>query len=454
MSKHELASVAVFLVASSYAFDSAAFRACEDYTVSPTLEGQWPDYNSADKPPGVTPGSFGTKRWSFYYKFNQQGLELDDVMYGTDPANRKLVARRISMPYLMTRYPQPNDPTNPSVNPTTCGGTQGSAFVDTPVAGRTTGVGATFHCVHVPTTVCELGKRRCDPTTHACVGDSLSCTTDDDCVGHPGYGQLNDADCVGSCVTCNGVCTGTQEETTADLEIGPSNQVVSGATDADVVLTTVNFYGGYQFHQRYRFKDDGRLVSSFRFGGLFQTQWHNHIAYWRFELDPDGNDGNDIAQRCDSGTCGLGPTGWSTRNCECAKTDSTPTPHGMWRFFDNSGFSGGTPTRAVVIQGGPNDGTPNVCVNTDKTYCILHTNNDMPDNPEGLVQNPGSCTDGLTDFIGAGCNGGLSSPGPISFWYLGHFNGHNPCDPAEQDFCEPADGLQAMGPVLTLTGSW
>ncbi|HEY5955342.1 MAG TPA: hypothetical protein VIV60_02265 [Polyangiaceae bacterium] len=454
MSKTILASLAVGCVAALYSTQSYAFRACEDYNVSATLEGDWPDYNSSDKPVGSVPGANGTHRWSFHYKYNNEGLELNDVMYGSDPANRRLVARKISLPYLMTRYPQPSDTTNPSPNPTTCGGTAGPAFVDTPIAARTTGSGATFHCAHVPTTVCDLGVRSCNLTTHTCVGEDpalVTCSSDADCFQHPRSGVLNDADCVGSCVTCNGICAGTQVEKTSNVEIGGDNETVSGGSDADIVLTTMNYYGGYQFQQRYRFKHDGRLVSSFRFGGLYQLQWHNHIAYWRFELDPASNSGNDVAQRCDSGTCGLGPSGWVTRGCECEKTNTTATPHGMWRFFDQSEDSAGTPSRAIVIRGSANDGDPTVCANTDKSYCLLRTNADVN---EGLAPNPSQCLDGLNDYVSSGCGGGLAAPGPISFWYLGHFNGHNPCAADEQAFCDPADGFQAMGPILSLVGSW
>lgn len=146
-------------------------------------------------------------------------------------------------------------------------------------------------------------------------------------------------------------------------------------------------------------------------------------------------------------------TGWVARGCECSKTGSLPQANGLWRVFDATTLVGGSPERSVVISGGPEDGEPTVCVNTDKDYCILRSS---PADNEGLDKQPASCLDGLdTNALGACPAGGdLSTGGPISFWYLGHHNGHNPCDPDHQGFCEPEVGEESIGPVLKLEGNW
>lgn len=429
-----------------------AFRGCRDIRDNSTLAGCWPNNVGTTRPAGEEPGVHGTKRWSFCYKFENEGLELYDVQFGTDPAARKPVAARINMPYVMTRYPQPSDTTNPSPNPTTCGAASGPAYDDTMIASRTNAPHAEMHCAHVPTTVCELGHRRCDPVTNSCFGAAMSCVSDADCIGTPGSALLEVGDCTGSCVTCRGVCAGTQVEL-GGVELGGENEVTAGGDLADVVLTTMNMYGGYQFYQRYRFKHDGRLVASFRFGGVFLMQWHNHIAYWRLQFDLPGSAGNDVLQRCDAASCGTGPAGWSTRGCECQKTSGLPIAEGLWRVFDRSTDVAGTPTRSVVIRGGPNDGQPTVCANTDKDYCVQRANHTALPN-EGLTKAFSACTDGLDASSAAASCGDITQGAPLAFWYLGHHNGHTPCDLDEQAFCGPEAGEQAMGPVLELVGDW
>jgi hypothetical protein len=440
------------LAVSALSNESQAFRACEDYRDSTTIYGCWPNYNSADRPAGTTPGSFGTKNWEFCYSLSNEGLELHDVMFGSDPNNRRLVANKISLPYLMTRYPQPDNAQNPSMNPTSCGGASGPAFDDTPIPSRVNHEGAEMHCLHAPSTICDLGERACDLSTHTCVNASMSCGSNADCIGVPSSGELDSGDCTGGCVTCRGVCAGTQLEV-GGLELWGGNEVVSGSSTADVVLTTTNYYGGYQFTQRYRFKDDGTMATKFRFGGNYRPQWHSHIVYWRFEFDLPGQTGNDIMQRCEAGACLDDGTGWVSRGCECGRTSALPFTSGKWRIFDASTLVAGVPSRSVIIEGGPNDGEPTVCANTDKDYCILRS---APANNEGLVKNYTDCLDGLDTYAGGACQtgGDLSQGGPISFWYLGHLNGHSPCDPSEQGFCEPKVGEESMGPVVRLVGSW
>jgi hypothetical protein len=434
------------------ATEASAFRGCRDIRDDSTLAGCWPDNVATTRPADSTPGGHGTRRWSFCYKFENEGLELYDVAYGSDPADRHTVAKRISMPYIMTRYPQPDNATNPSPNPTDCGSSSGPAYDDTMIAARTNDIGAEMHCAHVPTTVCELGERRCDLSTNTCFGASMSCGSDEDCIGNPRSALLDESDCTGSCVPCRGVCVGTQVEL-GGLELGGTNEATAGGGEADVVLTTMNKYGGYQFYQRYRFKHDGRLVSSFRFGGIHDMQWHNHIAYWRFEFDLQGSSaGNDALQRCENAACGSGPSGWSLRNCECSKTNALPIPEGLWRVYDRSTESGGTPTRSLHVMGGPNDGEPTVCQNNDKDYCVLRANHILPN--EGLTKQQYECTDGLNGSATQASCGDISQGAPLAFYYLGHHNGHTPCEADEQDFCGPGLGEQAMGPVLQAVGDW
>jgi hypothetical protein len=221
-----------------------------------------------------------------------------------------------------------------------------------------------------------------------------------------------------------------------------------------VILTAQFHYGGYQFIQRYRFKDDGRLVASIRFGGIFQEKWHQHVVNWRFQLDPDGG-GNDVLQRCEGGGCAADQTGWSTRGCECERTSSDDT---NWRAYDLGSVTGGEPDRYIEITPGPNDGTSDVCGDDDHDYCALRVS------PTGIVNEgvryghaqAADCIDGLGEYASTTCQteGDIAGGGPLAFWYTAHFNDHDPCDPDEQNFCEPHIGEQARGAVLTLKGGW
>ena len=438
--------------------------------------GSWPDY-AAESPAGLVPGPFGTKRWSFRWQVNSEGLELLDVAYGTDPANRRLFAKKISLAYILTRYEQPGAPAHPTTDPVSCNVSPatGQAWIDTPQAWMMSSTGATMHCSHVPSTVCDLGGRRCEtsgPNAGHCFGDpTTACASDADCIARPLSGALDPADpeCSGSgnCTPCNGVCIGTQVEL-GGLELGGVNEQVSGSSQADVVLTSVFLYGGYQFVQRYRFKDDGRLVASLRFGGIYQVDWHQHAVYWRIELAPEGDAANDVIETCVTGTCSDSPVGWTRNACGCGITPSVSDT--IWRSYDLSTVAGGIPLRSIVVSPGPNDGAPESVAATSvcgtplgtsgsaadaKDYCALRVSSSLVN--EGLTPDPFGCSDGLDLYAAGKCKteGDIDTGGPAVLYYLAHFTDHDPCSPAEQVFCEPHVGSErALGPLLELKGAW
>ncbi len=464
---------------------SRAYFGCDQVSLPPFgsapgapagVYGSWPGY-AAESPAGATPGFFGTKRWSFKWQANGEGIELLDVAYGTDPTNRRLVAKKISLAYLMTRYEHPGVSTHPTTDPVSCNLSfaTGSAFNDTPWAGLLSGTGATMHCSHVPSTVCDLGERHCEtsgPNAGHCFGaPAVACASDAECIAKPRSGALDpaDPDCSGSgnCTPCNGVCIGTQVEL-GGLELGGNNEQVSGSSQADVVLTSVFLYGGYQFVQRYRFKDDGRLVASLRFGGIYQVDWHQHGVYWRLELAPEGDAANDVIETCATGACSDSPAGWTRNACGCATTASAPDT--VWRSYDLSTALGGIPSRSIVVSPGPNDGAAepvaatSVCgspLGTDgkptdaKDYCTLRVSSSLVN--EGLTPNPHACSDGLDVYAAGACKteGDIDAGGPVVLYYLAHFTDHDPCSPDEQKFCEPHVGTErALGPLLELRGAW
>ena len=78
---NKLLMVAAFAATAALPAQASAFRACEDYNVDTTLEANWPDFTSADRPAGTTPGRFGTKRWSFKYQYTSEGFELLDATH-------------------------------------------------------------------------------------------------------------------------------------------------------------------------------------------------------------------------------------------------------------------------------------------------------------------------------------------------------------------------------------
>jgi hypothetical protein len=442
-------SLASLFIVLTLTRESKAFRGCNDVRDAASIYHCWPNYGVADRPAGQGPDGNGTKRWGFCYELGQQGFQLHDVTY-----NGISVAKKINLAYVLTRYAQPNNATSPSTNPTTCGGGQaggmdGPAYDDTPIAGALNLPQAEMGCVHVPSTVCSLGTRSCDSSSSLCTNTTQTCASDADCIGQPGSGTLDPADCTGLCVPCEGVCAGTQVETNVAIEESGQGEVSTGGNAADLILTATTYSNGHQIVQRYRFKGDGTLVPSVRLGGTgSDLAWHQHIAHWQFDFNlPGASAGNDVIQRCDpGGSCAINGTGWTSRSCECA-TSAAGTE---WRVFDPADTSApGVPLHSVVIQGGPNDGTPNVCGSADKTYCAVRT--DAMTN-DGLVPSPVNCQDGLNDYAANTSCGNLAVGAPITFWYLAHAT-HNPCDPAQQAFCDPSLGNEALGPVLKLTGA-
>jgi hypothetical protein len=428
--------------------EARAFRGCEDIRDNDQqLFHCWPAYTGADRPPGQKPAGNGTERWSFCYKVDNQGLELHDVTY-----DNLTVAKKISLAYLLTSQPATG-------TPSACGGGQAVAADNTPNQTQVNNAASDMGCVHVPSTVCNVPTRAC--VGGQCVNtpsSPMSCTADADCAAVPSTGALDPADCDGSglCVSCRGVCAGSQNNTKVPpgVEMGVTEENAGGG-DADLVLTMTTYDGGHQVLERYRFKHDGRLMPSVLFGGSSALQQHSHAVYWRFELDmPGATAGNDIIQRCATASCGATDTvaAWGApRGCECA---DAPAGAGLWRVYDTSAVTGGSLLRSLVIAGGSNDGTPNVCGATDKRYCALRT--DATGMNEGLTPNPDACTDGLNDYAAdtTAC-GDITGGAPLSFWYVAHAS-HDPCDVARQGYCapNPTNGEEALGPTLTLAGDW
>ena len=279
-------------------------------------------------------------------------------------------------------------------------------------------------CAHVPTTPCQIQDRQL-----ACMPSVRSIEA-----------------CPGGAPLCSGVCEGTQVDFSPPIEDG-LGETVSGAASADIVLTVAFRYGGYQFIQRWRFRDDGTLLPSLRAGGVHDCQWHNHQIYWRFNFQL-ADTPNEAVQVCASGGCSeLAATGWSpVTGCGVRPTVKDPNLSASWRIADAA-----APGRVVVIQKGQNDGDPSNfcagtstecggvgrCVNT-RDFCALPAAEPW----ETLVFN--NCNDHLTDAIG-------TSP-DSAFWYMAHIDQHDPCN--FLPMCSPAIGSVAFGPTIRLVGSW
>jgi hypothetical protein len=393
-------------LAGAGAAPALAFQGCTPK--SPPPSGKWPD-------PANT-NDFGTQKWEFQWRVNNEGLEISDVKYtATLGQPKKLVLRRASLPFLPVHYPKdaPNCP----------------GFVHGYSDTLSSGLLARFCCSHVPTTVCNLPDRtvKCDPklgTVGTCPGGTLDCT---------------------------GVCVGTQVETVPPLESG-KNEVSSGSPTADVLLSAAFQIGLYEFVQRWRFQDNGTIRPSLRAGGVHDCQFHNHQIYWRLHFQlADGGTPAAVVQQCDGGNCpATGPLGWSP-NLPC-KCGNRPGPATSWRVSDK-----GVPGRAVIVQTGTTDGVaagfcedttecaPGQCVN-GRDFCALAA----AEPHETFIGD--KCNDHIPDSVGQPPCAGLQNGADLSFWYFAHINHHDPC--TFLPMCDPALGTVAFGPTLRLVGSW
>lgn len=362
--------------------------------------GHWPNPRNT--------ALFGTQKWEFDWRVVPVGgLEISNVRYTSDLSQpKKLVMKRGSLPFLPVHYPE---------NASTCGGEP---------QGYSDQVGTLLNsldpmcCAHVPTTACNEPDR----------------TT----AGDPPWRPVSA--CPNGAPLCTGVCEGTQIDISGPIEDG-FGETISGAADADIVLTVTFLYGGYQFIQRWRFRDDGTLIPSLRAGGLYLQQLHNHQIYWRFNFQLADTPSESV-QECASGTCAdLDMTGWRpVTSCGVGPTRST-----SWRITD-TGVAG----RAIVINRGPNDGNPATfcegtttecgaggCVNTHD-FCAL------PAAEPYETWVPDKCNDHLADAVG-------TSP-DSAFWYFAQVERHDPC--SFLPMCDPAPGTVAFGPRIRLVGSW
>jgi len=381
-----------------------AFASCTSQSAA-TTAGHWPD-------PANT-AQFGTQKWEFDWQVGNDGLEVDNVKYTSDLTQpKKMVMKRGSVPFLPVHYPE---------NPLTCAGSDGPhGFNDKLSAGTLDST--PFCCAHVPTTLCYVPDRpmMCSPLTEEV------------------------SSCAGGTVSCNGVCTGTQVDTAAPVEDGVG-EVVSGASDADVVLTAQFRLGGYVFVQRWRFQDNGTIIPTMRLGGIHECQLHSHQIYFRFNVELGASGPvHEVLEQCGAGGCAdIGPTGWSTPGSSCGNRPSANT---WWRMSDTS-VSG----RAVILQTGAHEGNPSTfcegttsecgagnCVNT-RDYCALKA----AEPTETFVAN--NCNDHLPEGVSSGAT-------DLAFWYLSHVDHHDPC--TFLPMCDPGIGTLAFGPTIRLVGTW
>jgi hypothetical protein len=256
--------------------------------------------------------------------------------------------------------------------------------------------------------------------------------------------------CPANAVSCHGICTGTQFDNTPPLEDGLGEQV-SGASDADIVISAPFRLGGYEFVQRWRFRDDGTILPSIRLGGVHNCELHTHQIYFRFnfELVDGGTGQSELVEECGPGGCpDTGSTGWAGVSCGCGVRPAATT---SWRVKD-SNISG----RAIVVDTGPSDGdASNFCANTSdpldcgsagcsntRDFCAL----------PAAEPNETLTTDKCNDGLPSACGGGSSIGSDSAFWYIAHADNHNPC--TYLPMCDPALGTVAFGPTIRLVGAW
>jgi hypothetical protein len=275
-----LAGVAVSAVSMRRAPSAWAFAACTASSAEPS--GHWPDPRNT--------ATFGSQKWEFDWLVGNDGLEVSNVKYTSNLAQpKKMAIKRAGVPFLPVHYPD---------NALTCTGFA-HGYNDKLSAGNLDQT--PFCCAHVPTTLCYVPDRptMCSPLTE----------------------QISS--CAQGTISCNGVCTATQVDTTSPIEDG-LGEVVSGATDADIVLSAQFQLGGYVFVQRWRFQDNGTIIPTMRLGGIHNCQVHSHQIYFRFnfELGSAGPVSEGVEQR--------------GKHCHLLRRDD----HGVWREWlrERSGF--------------------------------------------------------------------------------------------------------------------
>jgi hypothetical protein len=399
-------------------------KAFSECSTDVTTGGHWPNPHNTS--------NFGTQKWEFDWRVtSDEALEISNVQYTSDLSlPKKLLLKRASLPFVPVHYPE--RPPMCAVTPDFPHGyndTIGTSKYFEPIC-----------CAHVPTTPCSVPDR-----TMACVPGTMSPPdTDTRSVGGCPSGTLCggalDAQGLPKPSPDGGVCEGTQVDFSPPIEDG-IGETASGAANADVVLTVAFRYGGYQFIQRWRFRDDGTLMPSLRLGGIHNCQLHSHQIYWRFNFQLAATP-NETVQECVAGVCpDLGTIGWSS----VAGCGVAATPSDTWRITD-AGAAG----RAVVVERGPNDGDP-------KTFCERVSSSDCPNgcfNTRDFCAVPAAephetfvsnrCDDHLEDAVGTAPD--------MAFWYVAHVDHHSPCD--YLPMCDPAIGTVAFGPRIRLVGSW
>lgn len=405
-------AIGLAVLASCVTSRAEAYTRCTQ--AATTVSGTWP---TADNP-----SLFGTQKWEFEWVIEQQGLEIRNVRYTSDLSQpKKLVMSRGGLPFLPAAYPD-------QVSGAACTAGEGFTYPDRVILSYLD-TGHPYCCAHVPTTVCSADDR--DPSTCAYYSGTLS-------------------SCPGGTSSCNGACAGTQVDTAAPLEDG-IGEVVSGASDADLVLTATFAVGAYQFVQRWRFSDDGTIRPTIRLGGVHDCMQHTHQVYWRFNFDlAESSAASEVIQQCPGGGCGdLSSGDWSPNlGCGCGVMPAADT---WWRVQDN-----GVAGRAVVLESGSQGGVASTfcdqavdscgsCSNVHD-FCALAA----ADPWETLMIN--ACNDNLGAAASAPECGALPTGTDSAFWYFSHVDNHIPCQHLET--CSPELGAVALGPVIRLVGSW
>jgi len=393
------------LLAFGLSFSAAPAHAFTECIPRPNANtgGHWPNPNNT--------AQFGTQKWEFDWRITpNEGLEISNVRYTSDLSQpKKLVIKRASIPFLPVHYPQ---------NPPMCDAGIVRGWNDTFGSAGDPDTREPICCAHVPTTPCNLPAR------------TLMCV--------PHFHSLMSSDCDGGGTLCNGVCEGTQVDMSPPIEDGVG-EVISGAPDADVVLTA-GFFVGYQFIQRWRFRDDGTLLASLRAGGLYDCNWHNHQIYWRMHFQLADNP-NDTVQECGSGRCpDLGTIGWTpVTGCGVGTTTSA-----SWRIADSA-----VADRAIVVERGPNDGDPRTFCEGTSLECGQGGCKNTHDFCALAAKEPNEMfmTDKCDDQL---ANRPSASP-DMAFWYMAHVDHHDPCH--YLPMCDPDIGDVAFGPTIRLVGN-
>ena len=166
---------------------------------------------------------------------------------------------------------------------------------------------------------------------------------------------------------------------------GPCLEGVSAELFTDHVrLTTQAQAGWYRYSMRWEFFEDGTILPSFGFG-TYNTSCsgatHRHHAYWRFDFDIDGADGDTVSQ------VGGSLPGPIAQEAERTWEDGSVT----WQVQD--GLSG----RGYMLTPGAQDVLlPVDDFSKNDVMVTLSRSTELGDSGGGCAINPGSIVNGET----------------------------------------------------------